>query len=514
MKKRLIAEIIQNDEVMMTIDDNLLSAEFGALDRGSLTDVVDWGIYVNRGSLSFIDNSGYFNNSNVNSPEIKNAKIRFYLTKNTTELIATFGVADCKFDDETRKVDINIQGNLLSWQNKYTTNYIWYNSLASLPRVTNDVALSANIEIRKTPLDATMGLLYIPNKSNLWNVMTKVCQVGMHRIYEDADGTPIFSTQFVEKTPIVVDINNIIAFENANYISIPNAEISSINRTGKLTQKTIDSTITNVDVFGVYQTDAFKQDTSFSITFSDWQTLLNIKYVTATITKEYSLPFKIFNPVIGVFGMVDDIVAGTTTPKTITITSSNIIVSEDREKAKISFTFRFREQATDLSSPIGALLYDKTVKNIQFYIKAEYFYDNGDYNYNYETIDNNETQKISSNDFLTDISNVNGTKLPIYILSEVSKKYSKGIECVECECLFNDYYDVDGNLVLDGSQLQHFEKYDIVIPYTVRRGQRVPFRINADGTPKHFRIIGIQYSYDGLLRQKLWLQEEQYNDIA
>ena len=79
--KRLIAEIINGEEVIMTIDDNMSYCEFGALDRGNITDVVNWGIYANRGSISFIDNVGYFNNDNVNSLELKSAVVKFYLAK-------------------------------------------------------------------------------------------------------------------------------------------------------------------------------------------------------------------------------------------------------------------------------------------------------------------------------------------------------------------------------------------------------------------------------------------------
>ena len=91
--KRIIAKIIDGNTIVMTIDQNLISAEFGALDRGSLTTVADWGIYVNRGSLTFIDNTGFFNNSTVNSPEIANYIVKFYLAYRDQEnLIAAFKV--------------------------------------------------------------------------------------------------------------------------------------------------------------------------------------------------------------------------------------------------------------------------------------------------------------------------------------------------------------------------------------------------------------------------------------
>ena len=78
--------------------------------------------------------------------------------------------------------------------------------------------------------------------------------------------------------------------------------------------------------------------------------------------------------------------------------------------------------------------------------------------------------------------------------------------------MFNDYCDVNGNKVFDTNDLSaHFKKYDVIIPYVMKKGKTVPLRINEDGTPKQFRIIGISYSYDGLLKQKLSIQEDRYD---
>jgi hypothetical protein len=94
------------------------------------------------------------------------------------------------------------------------------------------------------------------------------------------------------------------------------------------------------------------------------------------------------------------------------------------------------------------------------------------------------------------------------ILENVERKYGKRIECVELECLFNKYYDEQGNLIYNGDYLQCFEKYDTIIPYVMRQGKREPFRLDENGNPMVFRIIGIEYSYDGLLKQKLHLHQE------
>ena len=86
----------------MKIDGNMLYCEFGALDRGNITDVIDWGLYANRGSISFIDTIGYFNNEKVNSAETKNFKVKFYLKKNVEKQISTFNIEKIDFDEQTR----------------------------------------------------------------------------------------------------------------------------------------------------------------------------------------------------------------------------------------------------------------------------------------------------------------------------------------------------------------------------------------------------------------------------
>jgi hypothetical protein len=41
----------------------------------------------------------------------------------------------------------------------------------------------------------------------------------------------------------------------------------------------------------------------------------------------------------------------------------------------------------------------------------------------------------------------------------------------------------------------------------MRNGFEQPYSTNDDGTPKSFKVMGIEYNYSGFLRQKLHLQE-------
>jgi hypothetical protein len=122
------------------------------------------------------------------------------------------------------------------------------------------------------------------------------------------------------------------------------------------------------------------------------------------------------------------------------------------------------------------------------------------------------TSELVRENSLYQIDEETSIKLYQHILNEVERRYGNGIECFEFECLFNDYFYENGEEAFNSSDLsQHFNKYDIIIPYVKSIGQVVPLRKNTDGTPKKFRIIGIYYLYDGLLKQKLQVQEERYD---
>ena len=82
-----------------------------------------------------------------------------------------------------------------------------------------------------------------------------------------------------------------------------------------------------------------------------------------------------------------------------------------------------------------------------------------------------------------------------------------GVDTVEIECLMNDYYFENGDIALSSEMSQCFSKYDVVVPYIMRKGVTEPYRTYADGTPKKFLIVGIKYSQLGIPRQTLYLQE-------
>lgn len=524
INKRLIAEITNGEDVIITVDDNMLSCEFGALDRGNITDVVNWGIYANRGSLSFIDTIGYFNNQNVNSTEIKNYTVKLYLNKNQKSLIATFKIDSIKFEEETREVKIELVSNIISLQKYKTIDsvYPFYTRLVKeLIIDIRDVCPYIKIDIGEDSenINKTMiGCPYI-GIDTVWNVLTKICQATMSRVIEKENGDLVITSSFPQRIPIIVEPNNILSIDDPEFVRIENASIDVTKR--KKIEKTDKETLEGAQ-------------TSFSIDFNENGEFLGSSGITIdSTTLEESCgktiqkietgsvviktPYKIYDvwsaqSKLNTKTTIYDL-SGNQNPPTETshtIPADFAMLPEIANETEIYSPLR---PVAIFRSLLEAEEYENVYKvvggNIEFYIST--FLDEGTSTYSTKE-DVEGWEIIESNDLIQTDSYFGETGLGYHILEEVNRRYSKGIECFEIECLFNDYYDENGNIVFDGKDISnHFKKYDVIIPYVMKKGQRVPLRVNADGTPKKFRIIGISYSYDGLLRQKLSVQEERYD---
>lgn len=522
--KRLIAKIFNGEEVVMTIDRNMLSCEFGALDRGNLTDVVNWGIYVNRGSISFIDNIGYFNNQNVNSEEIKSYNLVFYLVDKTKEtIIATFNIEDVDFDEDTRRVDISVVSPLLKLQNEKSTKsiYPFYEAnLSWLVPYVNDFFPNSNFSIEEGDFtDITIGCPYIP-VDTVWNIITKICQATMGRVVETPNGDFQITSSFPQRTPIIVKPKNIISFEKGDFVIIKNPNI----------------VVTKRKMYGNEVLDGSRSDFSISwdsknadILGTNGITLSNIENVTEGDRTTYYSSGKII------------------------IKTPYKIFRLGEEETSYNIRYIYFSNSTDeypsldtKTTSLGILLDNPSIENEQNIIAnlkrraiydtfptvsgsnngyKQFFFSDGTFSFPITTFEDTGTEnlhhhkgdgtgdEIESNDLIQDISYY-GDKVPLgfHIVEEVYKRYHNGIECFEIECLFNDYYDENGNKVFSKDDLStHFKKYDLIIPYVMKKSQTVPLRVNEDGTPKQFRVIGISYSYDGFLKQKLSVQEERYD---
>lgn len=526
--KRIVVKISKSYAVIMTIDENMLSCEFGALDRGNITDVADWGIYANRGSVSFIDKDGYFNNSNIHSLELKGAKASIYLVKNDEDLISTLYVDDVEYNDETKQVDIQLISGLSKWQSKITEKsiypYIGMYANEILTKICDRFGVSISGEADFNGLKITVPCPYI-EPGNLWDIVNQVCQATMSRIVETETGRAKITSCFPERTPIVVSPKNIIDIPQNSFARIANSSIQ-YKKITVYQNKVTDSTKSHIrlnwgdDYAKAPSVDGAKLRFTMPEPpeFSQYSTSYVFASGNCTIETPHKI-FRVYDYGIQTFLDTKKVEIGGSVKEEVEKEGSFFVSSEIVDESKIRCS-------TDraIANTIWADEFSKP-SDIQYVVGVETrvpidgFDDNGTSEVrqiNSKYADEPIVQ-ISSSDLVREHSRYwpgDGTWVPLYkyILQEIKRRYEKGIECFEIECLFNEYVNESGEVVFDGKDLsQHFKRYDVIIPYVSKNGKTIPLRTNQDGTPKKFRIIGISYSYDGLLRQKLSVQEERYD---
>lgn len=532
--KRLIAKIFNGNQLIMTIDRNMLSCEFGALDRGNLTDVVNWGIYANRGSISFIDNIGYFNSQNVNSTDIKKCLVKFYLAKNQETLIATFKVDNVDFDDETRKVEIQLVGKVIELQNKpstltgkdvFTFNVKSAKFLSGLGNSDFDIEkdLPENYNEYYPSYGLTIGenaellehiFVFCPYLTfgNFWDKTTKICQATMCRVIEDEDGNAIIAGERPTRTPTIVNPKNILSISKGDFVKLSNPYIDATERI-KYTNRIYDQAHKTFTVdYDSYGDPLSISGGNYNLSGSDGEYYADISFEVTLPQKTYKISFLDTKKSLSKRNLSGEDKGSFVEKETY---DENILVSKN--------IFWFEDSFTIVESEVidGEGIRTR-LNTLDFSFYLDYFEDEGQQTSHIITDESekddtliNSNDLIQANNYYYGLFNGEPDETvdhSFFILEEVARRYANGRECFEIECLFNDYYDENGNKVFSKDDLSaHFNKYDVIIPYVNKKGQTVPLRVNEDGTPKKFRIIGISYSYDGLLKQKLSVQEERYD---
>jgi hypothetical protein len=81
------------------------------------------------------------------------------------------------------------------------------------------------------------------------------------------------------------------------------------------------------------------------------------------------------------------------------------------------------------------------------------------------------------------------------------------------KCSVGDYKNSSGSQSIskDVSGNRTFKKYDLILPYITKNGQKVPYSSYENGRAKIFQVVGIKYQHIGTLWQYLYLEE--YNNI-
>ena len=91
---------------------------------------------------------------------------------------------------------------------------------------------------------------------------------------------------------------------------------------------------------------------------------------------------------------------------------------------------------------------------------------------------------------------------------EIIDKWKDGKQTATIACPIVDFYDTNGNKVIDTSvgDKMLFDIGDIVIPYTYTNQGDKPISYNKNFTPKRFKVVGVGISKQQGGAQELTLQ--------
>lgn len=495
--KKLIAEILFDTGKTLVLN-NLLSASFGALDRGSVTELGEYGIYANKGTLSFIDRDLRFKNL-YNSTD---GKVRFWLGYNVT-CVATFDIEKAYIDDETKRVDIDLISNLLTWQNikihrslfrQYDMLFFSKSLLELVQFVQNDLGIF--IDIKTDRLKNT--IIYCPDIEDhptVWDFMTQICQAGMCMIFEDEYGDPCICDTTPRNSNIIVTPNRIIGIGKHSKSSIPNASISVIKRTKH------EGEINDRDSKQIYLYDGNGDVVSYE------QDLLSFEELADTpeyhsVRVRYGVDFQ--NPTFSISGII---CRGSKEYKDVRI-DEDVAIQLASYDTNLSL---FGNYAT-VTATISPSKYSQEagvdpyiwVRNARISLRTTYYTDE-EKEESYTTSEKSQPKLLTTNKFIQTESTYGDQKLSSAMLETIKSRYANPIKCLEMECLLGEYKDNYGNVILSSEQL--FKRYDTIVPYVIRNGKQQPYSMDDSGNASSFEIIGVEYSYQGFLRQKLYLQE-------
>lgn len=183
----------------------------------------------------------------------------------------------------------------------------------------------------------------------------------------------------------------------------------------------------------------------------------------------------------------------------ITVAEPNI-VSYDKEKGIIEVNYSAKVSQSLSSTQTRIILSDT------FYVQGDYI-ENSDDLISYGNGMN--LVNLSSSELLQDGAKSSNKRMSKFLAENILNSYKNGKQTAVISCPVANYYDENGNKVIDistsGKML--FHEGDIVIPYVYTNQGDRPLSYNKDFTPKQFKVIGTKLSKLQGGMQELTLQE-------
>ena len=538
---KISAHIVYNDEILLDIRQNIVSADVGCLDRGNADDFVDNHIFANTGRISFID----FERKILPIYEqsiIDKCEVRIFVSANYGDerlKVATFDIDDFSYDYETLLVTLELKDKLLSLQDQnvsYGLNSAF--RFDGVPLADLIKSINCDVSIMGYALSNILNVFvdcYYDTilTTKVWDFLRKIGEASMTNCFSDQSGVPCFGSAITQVSsggsPITIrphNIKSVVDYTRKDKTKIPYASLSVIKRIknkGGIIGTPIYKTLSNAYFSS---NEALLEGVSISANSNNSQASaeiagnnVSLQYTIKTDETIYSLRN------IEVTGRY---ITGTSVNNDGKFPYWNLNITDDKNT-----------YARALSQSITSNRHEATVKTSFFSIRefgGNYinlytdvackilgysFKDDGEESYSYGK--GNHIKNLPTNDIMQTGNRYGSSREKNYseeILNLVKLLYADGLECVELECDFSDYryYYTDAlaySQSLPSVNQICFKKYDMVVPFIVRNGVEVPFSSLPDGSPKVFSVIGIKYKYNGRLTQNLVLQEvpQQYNNM-
>ena len=514
--KKLTVKIKNVNDVVISLDRELSKVSFGALDRGNVSDTTNWGCFSNTGEIEFFDtNMGTADSFETVMSYAPNATVCIYYNSgNIEKLLATFLIDDYEINYETKKVSLKLKDNLVAWQEQNMDEYygfykkslydIWNATFSGETKITN----SAEELMQNTSIEIS----YM-EKSNKWANIDKICQASMTRCFCDADGTAVISDETpTNNTPIIIQPRNILSIENK--VSSRNTKVKDVQISAKNYIRRTDYRVSDQHHFTWYSVVGGDHSTS-------WRTIVANHDLSASTGLSNDLA-DVYNATVTKLKHVFSVCHAVADTKKWVFKSTVGTELTTEHEMFYSFASGADFEIDDFGE--YALVDLKNVKAIDrrlnsehknwvgtfcisegtIYLVGEMFEEGTERNFGSES---EYATQLSGNELIQVDSTFGEKTLAQHIIDTVTEKYSNGVECVVMEVTPSEYQGEDGLAIDPVGQKPLFEKYDIVVPYVIRNGREQPYSTTSDGSPKSFKVVGIEYSYSGLLRQKLHLQE-------
>lgn len=515
-----------------TLYHNIVSVDVEALDRGNVTDVINWGVYSNRGSLSFIDRDGTINGMLEKHRVID---VQVFIADNSDEiLLATMDASDFFYNVDTGQIDLELLDKLDSLQNKpfsrlypFETSSI-YNLAQSVFINQAGMSLDDWVEAKNSSaLELMVAVnVYCPDiqARNVWDAITQLCETAMLRVYADRYGKPyIAGIPKAKARPIIIRSRNILSqprITPRGKTSLNLAELSLTDRGKYRNARVSDGRVLkfyddfipserddngkplahpDADFIGDDTTQNPDVTISQSTLEDDWGVTRSTVYVS-----DLNVPLK-----PNTHTVTDVVTTGTFLTqandetyfleRNQSINHQKMLLDYDINSAELTMSFEI------LDARIAPQFVSEAITNCAVRVLGDYYEDA------FKDDDSSSLglTVIPTNSLMQTKNTANGNDYGEWYTNEIITRYGDGVVCCELECGFSDYYYEDGTPAKLTSQNINdiFGKYNVVQPYVTRGGVEVPLATYQDGSPMSFVIIGIKYHYAGIAKQTLYLQE-------